>query len=506
VVIKSSFQKFLIVFSCSLLIISKNSLAFAGKNSDLVKIAKAIRPTTDFIKPEPFERRPGGAATVFKFLNQNSFSHNSANMSFERELDFKIGNAFFRRIWVSSPASTISADGLGPLFNARSCQNCHIKDGRGHTPSANWPKDDAVSMILRLSIPPQNKEQKKLILENRLKNIPDPTYGFQLQDLAIQGHNAEGKIRIEYKEIEKKFADGTIVSLRKPNYSIISWKYGSPNKELQISPRIAPPMIGLGLLEAISEKDILINEDPGDKNNDGISGKANKVWDIKAKKVKLGRFGWKAGEPNISQQSSKAFNGDIGISAPLAQEPWGDCSQKQNKCRNAPNGNTPSQNNLEISLESMKKIIFYAKNLGVPARRDIEKPNVLAGKKLFYKTGCISCHRPKFVTRRLPNNLEQSFQLIWPYSDMLLHDMGEELADERPEGLANGKEWRTPPLWGIGLTKIVNGHTQFLHDGRARNLLEAILWHGGESKHIIKNFLKFNSKERIELLAFLNSL
>ena len=366
--------------------------------------------------------------------------------------------------------------------------------------------DDAISMILRFSIPPQNKEHRKLILESRLNNIPDPTYGLQLQDLAIQGHNAEGKIKIEYQEIEIKFDDGTIVSLRKPTYSIVNWKYGPPHKQLQISPRVAPPMIGLGLLEAISDMDILYNEDARDHNNDGISGKANKVWNTESKMVSLGRFGWKAGEPNINQQSSKAFNSDIGISAPLTEKPWGDCSLRQKKCRNAPNGNSPSQNNLEISFEAMNKLIFYAKNLGVPARRNIENPKVLFGKKLFYQTGCISCHHPKFITRRLPSNPEQSFQLIWPYSDMLLHDMGEGLADRRSEGLANGREWRTAPLWGIGLTKTVSGHTQFLHDGRARNLIEAILWHGGEAEHIKQKFLKFTSKERNQLLAFLNSL
>ena len=503
-IIKISYQKFFLLFSGYILITSSNS--FANKNFDAERITKILRPTTDFSKPEPFERRPAGAATVFKLLNTNSFSHSSANMTFKRELDFKIGNAFFRRIWVSSPASTISADGLGPLFNARSCQNCHLKDGRGHPPSANWPEDDAISMFLRLSIPPQNKEHRKLIFENRLKNIPDPTYGLQLQDFAIQGHNSEGKMEIEYKEIEIKFDDGTIVTLRKPQYSVVNWKYGPPHKELQISPRVAPPMIGLGLLEAISDKDILSNEDSRDKNNDGISGKANKVWNNKTKRISLGRFGWKAGEPNISQQSSKAFSSDIGISAPLSNKPWGDCSPKQKKCLNAPNGNTPSQNNLEISFEAMNKLIFYAKNLGVPARRNIENPKVLFGKKLFYQTGCISCHHPKFITRRLPSNPEQSFQLIWPYSDMLLHDMGEGLADRRSEGLANGREWRTAPLWGIGLTKTVSGHTQFLHDGRARNLIEAILWHGGEAEHIKQKFLKFTSKERNQLLAFLNSL
>ena len=500
------FQKYYLLFLIFILTPPLIPFLLAKKDNESLRIAHVIQPTTDFSKPEAFERRSAGAATVFKLLNQNSFSHNSANMSFERELDFKIGNSLFRRIWVSSPASTKSADGLGPLFNARSCQNCHLKDGRGHSPSANWPVDGAVSMFLRLSIPPHTREHHRLISENRIKNIPDPTYGSQLQDLSIQGHHAEGKVYIEYEEIEVIFSDGTVVSLRDPKYSIISWKYGKPHEKLQFSPRVATPMIGLGMLGAISENDILNNADPEDKNNDRISGKANLVFDLQSQRISLGRFGWKAGEPNIRQQSSKAFNSDIGISAPLANTPWGDCSINQKKCRNSPNGNTPSQNNLEISHEAMEKLVFYAKNLGVPARRDIEKSEVLAGKKLFYETGCTGCHSPKFVTKRIPEQPEQSFQLIWPYSDMLLHDMGEGLADQLTEGLADGSEWRTPPLWGIGLTETVSGHTQFLHDGRARNLIEAILWHGGEAELIKQKFIKFNSKMRSEILAFLNSL
>ena len=227
---------------------------------------------------------------------------------------------------------------------------------------------------------------------------------------------------------------------------------------------------------------------------------------IQKQDVSIGRFGWKAGEPNLRQQASAAFNIDLGISGPLSKSHWGDCTTFQQKCRNAPNGNTPEQNNLEISLKSMDKLVFYSQNLAVPARRNLGNKQVLAGKKLFYETGCISCHRPKFVTKILPNQPEQSFQLIWPYTDLLLHNMGEGLADNRPEGEANGFEWRTAPLWGIGLTKIVSGHTEFLHDGRARNLLEAILWHGGEAENSKKKVLTFDKEERQALLSFLNSL
>ena len=247
------FKKCLQFLLISIVFSFTNFTTTTALEANFKRIAKIISPTNDFSKPESFERRPAGAATVFKLINQNSFSHSSANMSFERELDFKVGNGFFRRVWVSSPASTKSADGLGPIFNARSCQGCHLKDGRGHTPSGNWPADNAVSMFLRLSIPPQNEYQRSLIANHIVKVIPSPKYGIQLQDIAIQGHNEEGKMHIEYEEIPMYFTDGKVVYLRKPTYSIIDWQYGVPNTELLTSPRVAPPMIGLGMLEAISD-------------------------------------------------------------------------------------------------------------------------------------------------------------------------------------------------------------------------------------------------------------
>ena len=165
-----------------------------------------------------------------------------------------------------------------------------------------------------------------------------------------------------------------------------------------------------------------------------------------------------------------------------------------------------AQSTVEASAALFDLLVFYTRNLGVPARRDIGEPQVLAGKRLFYEANCIGCHTPKFVTRRDSIGEEQSFQLIWPHTDLLLHDMGEGLADGRPEGEANGREWRTPPLWGIGLTKTVSGHTLFLHDGRARNLLEAILWHGGEAEASKERVVAMTREERAALLAFLRSL
>ena len=196
----------------------------------------------------------------------------------------------------------------------------------------------------------------------------------------------------------------------------------------------------------------------------------------------LGRFGWKAGIPTIAQQAAEAFNGDIGISSTMIPAGSGDCTEKQPDCLNAPNGNSPNYQNVEVGDDLFKLVEFYSQNLAVPARRKPDDAQVLHGKAIFYQSGCASCHNPKFVTGEVPDQPHLSHQLIWPYTDMLLHDMGEGLADNRPEGAASGSEWRTPPLWGMGLTETVSGHTLFLHDGRARNLTEAILWHGGEAR------------------------
>jgi len=454
---------------------------------------------------EPGEQFPGGATTHRKKINKNAFSHGSANMSFEKELDFKIGNGVFRRLWVSAPASTQAADGLGPLFNARSCERCHLKDGRGHPPTENG-NDNAISMFLRLSIPPQNQEQQQLIVQHKQTVIPEPTYGGQLQDFSIQGHPAEGKMKITYTEQKIALADGELITLRKPDYSINRLAYGHLHPDTLMSPRVAPQMIGLGLLEAIHEDNVLSYADPDDRDGDGISGKPNRVWSQEFNKVMLGRFGWKAGSPSVNEQSQAAFAGDMGISVPLFPNGAGECTDKQKDCQQTPNGNSPQYENLESGLKMTDLTVFYSRNLAVPMRRNYNAPEVLKGKKIFYETGCQHCHRPQYMTRKDSIGKEQSEQLIWPYTDLLLHDMGDGLADNRPEGEANGKEWRTPPLWGIGLTPIVNNHSFYLHDGRARNLLEAILWHGGEAEPHKQKVIKMSKQDRKNLLTFINSL
>ncbi|WP_421707495.1 di-heme oxidoredictase family protein [Algihabitans sp.] len=457
----------------------------------------------DFSKAEAFERWPGGGGTSRKLINRDAFSHPLETLTFEEEQLFRVGNGIFRKLWVSSPASTQASDGLGPLFNARSCQRCHLKDGRGHPPAEG---ETAISMFLRLSIPPQNEAQRQLLESGQVGVIPDPVYGGQLQNFAVPGHLAEGQMTITYEEVPVELNGGETVSLRKPVYGIADLGYGPTHPELMVSPRVASQVIGLGLLEAIHEGDILAQADPDDADGDGISGRPNWVRDDTTGELVLGRFGWKAGNPNVRQQSAHAFTGDIGISTSFTPYHAGECTEAQTACQAAPTGVQVALGDVEAPDTVLDLVTFYTETLAPPARRDLEEPEVLRGKELFHASGCAACHTPKYVTRRDAAIGGTSFQLIWPYTDLLLHDMGEGLADGRPEWQATGREWRTAPLWGIGLTETVNGHTFFLHDGRARNLLEAILWHGGEAQAARDAVVAMTPEERDDLLAFIGSL
>lgn len=470
---------------------------------DLLRVQSVTAMTDNFSKAERFESMQGGAGTSRKYPNQDAFSQSNANLTFEEEQTFKLGNALFRKLWVSAPSSTQASDGLGPLFNARACQSCHIKDGRGHPPEGD---KDATSMFLRLAKAPQDETERKALETLRTQTLPDPIYGGQLQDLAVPGLVAEGHMVISYQEMPVKLADGTVVSLRRPSYSVANLGYGDLHPDTTLSPRIAPQMIGLGLIEAIHPSDILALADPNDANNDGISGRAQIKRDAETGILQLGRFGLKAQNPTVRAQSVSAFAGDIGISTPDLKLHYGDCMPLQFQCLSFPTGVQPRLGDSEAPDPVMELVSFYSSNLAVPARRDVADPTVLKGKNLFYQAGCTACHTPKFVTSRDADNKAHRFQLIWPYSDFLLHDMGQGLADQQTVGLANGREWRTPPLWGIGLTETVSGHTYFLHDGRARNLKEAILWHGGEAQKARDRFADMSRDERDALIRFLESL
>ncbi|WP_259669837.1 MULTISPECIES: di-heme oxidoredictase family protein [unclassified Rhizobium] len=471
--------------------------------ADLARVADITQPTQDFSKAEQYEAMQAGATTSIDPVTEDSFSHISANIPFEEEQNFRLGNALFRKLWVSAPSSTQASDGLGPLFNARSCMSCHVNDGRGKPPEGG---PSAVSMVLRLSRAVATPVEKKAIARADVVNFPDPAYGHQLQDLAVPGLAAEGRMTISYHDEKVTLGDGETVSLRRPAYGVKNLAYGPLDPATTISARVAPAMIGLGLIEAIPEADILAHADPDDTDGDGISGKAAIVRDHRSGKITLGRFGWKAQNATVRDQSADAFANDVGISTPDQPDAQGDCTKAEEKCLEMPTGVQKRLGAEEAPGPVLDLVTFYSENLAVPARRKASFPDTLRGKRIFYETGCISCHVPKFVTARNTPDEAQSFQLIWPYSDFLLHDMGDGLADGQQVGLASGREWRTPPLWGIGLTRTVSGHSFFLHDGRARNVTEAILWHGGEAEKARNAFSSLSKDDRAALITFLESL
>jgi CxxC motif-containing protein (DUF1111 family) len=435
-----------------------------------------------------------GGATSVRIANASAFSLPAANMPLSRRLDFSVGNSFFRNPWVIAPSSTAARDGLGPLFNTNACQNCHIKDGRGHPPEPGHVNQ--VSMLVRLSIAPRadGSDAEALRVHG---NVPEPTYGLQLQDFAVANLAAEGRVNVAYWEFPVTLADGTIVMLRRPMVSISDLGYGPLHPDTELSARVAPPMIGLGLLAALTAEDILSREDPEDSDGDGISGRANRVWDASGSITVLGRFGWKAGQPNLSQQNAAAFNNDMGITSLLLSRE--ECPFSKDVCRSL-SGGAP-----ELEPHIHEQVDFYTANLAVPVRRNLDDPAVHAGWQVFLDAGCAACHTPTWTTGASPHEW-LSNQTIHPFTDLLLHDMGPGLADGRSEFLASGSEWRTPPLWGIGLTETVGGHFSLLHDGRARNLLEAILWHGGEAAASQQAVRQLPTRQRNDLLAFLNSL
>ncbi len=425
-----------------------------------------------------------GGATTFTKLNpnvslaQHAYSQPATNLGTQERASFTLGNSFFTSPWVSAPSSVSTRDGLGPLFNAAACQDCHIRDGRGRPPDGN----SAISSLLRIALD---------------SGRPDPVYGNQIQDLALPGARAEAVLGIDWEYSERRLAGGEIVSLRKPVPALTNLGYGSL-QATHTSLRIAPPLIGMGLLELIDENDLRAVADEFDADGDSISGRIHWLSGVEGRQV--GRFGWKASQPSVRQQSLAAFANDMGISS--AHFPDEICTPEQSVCREFPVGGRPE---LEPAIE--EAVVFYVRHLAVPARRAVAAPEVVAGKVLFFELGCAACHRPQWTTVTSPDSPALSKQVIWPYTDLLLHDMGDGLADGVIEGDAAGAEWRTPPLWGIHLAKVVGGQgIGYLHDGRARNFKEAILWHGGEAAASSEAFAMLPKGQRENLLSFLKSL
>lgn len=447
------------------------------------------------VAAEPNRAMPGSS---FSAADRQAFMHPVDGIPFAQRMNFVLGKAIFEKLWVSSPSSTTASDGLGPLYNARSCFRCHINNGRGIPPDEQG-SHNRNGLLIRLGIPGSGHLEPRGV-------TPDPVYGAQLQTFAVKGMPAEAGIRLTYRTHLVELQGAEPVELQQPVYQLTDPGYGSFHPQLQMSPRLAPAMTGLGLLELIPEADILALEDPDDRNGDGISGRANRVFHPDHEQPQLGRFGWKAGEPDLQRQNANALNTDIGISNPDYPRPGGDCTAAQEACLKAPNGNTEAQDGLEASVQMMEMLLFYTRHLAVPPRRNSTDPEVQAGERVFAELGCSLCHTPSHKTGQADDRPALSGKVIWPYTDLLLHDMGTALADGRPEFAASGREWRTPPLWGLGRHQAVSGERALLHDGRARTLTEAILWHGGEAENARERFRQLTPQQRKQLISFLESL
>ena len=446
-----------------------------------------VLPLRDMLLSIPLTAQLGGEGTR-PIASDNAFALQTPNSPKRHQRPFSFGNRLFNTNWVEAPGSVKAFDGLGPMFNRVSCSGCHTKDGRGRPPENNQGPMD--SMLLRVSIPGRSENGGVM---------PHPDYGDQISERAILHVAAEGRAEISYTEIPGTYGDGEKFSLRKPQYAISDLKYGDLGKDTMISPRVAPAMIGLGLLQSVPDETLLALADPDDNDGDGISGRPNEVWDSAAKKKTLGRFGWKANQPNLRQQNAGAAVGDIGIATSLASGQ--NCTTAQTDCTNAINGGAP-----EMSDEFLEKLTLYTMTIAVPAQRNANDPAVKRGEELFRAMGCASCHMPTLQTKSVEKFPELANQTFHPFTDLLLHGMGDGLADNRPDFQASGQEWRTPPLWGLGLIPVVNKHDLLLHDGRARGIAEAILWHGGEAEKSREVFRNTAGPGREALIAFLNSL
>jgi len=428
----------------------------------------------------------GGDGTVFD-TSRNAFSLPARNLREEHRSAFFVGNSFFNQNWVVAPASVAGRDGLGPLFNARSCSGCHFKDGRGRPPDSDEPMD---TMLLRISVPGTDRHGAPK---------PEPVYGDQIQNQSIPGVVREADVLVSYEEAPGEYADGEKFSLRAPSYRLANLGYGPIAQPLLMSPRVSPAMIGLGLLEAVPDATLRRLADPDDADRDGISGRVNMVWNHLTNTTAIGRFGWKAEQPSVLQQTAAAFVGDIGITSSLFRA--------ENQTPGQHVAAAPRVNGEpEVSERILQAVALYARSLAVPAARTSDDPRAVRGRQLFMAARCGACHAAELETGAYSDLPELANQRIHPFTDLLLHDMGDGLADDRPTFAATGREWRTAPLWGLGLVAKVNGHTFLLHDGRARNFSEAILWHGGEAAASRQRFRAMSTQDRAALIAFLESL
>lgn len=422
------------------------------------------------------EALSGGETTVFQ-SGQNAFSMPLANLSRENRRLHAVGNSFFNKPWVAAPASTTARDGLGPLFNTASCSACHVRDGRGRP-------DPEGLMVFKI--------------RSGSDGGPHPVFGNQLSMNAIAGAAPEGRVTVTYETQQGYFDDQTLFALRKPKVSVaLDSQYEGGDSPLIVSPRIALPVFGVGLLEAVPETALFALADPEDEDGDGISGRIRVVKSGDFQTV--GRFGWKADQPSVRLQTAAAFRDDMGITSSLFSEENHSSAQSE-RWKELPEDPSP-----DVSDRTLERVVVYLQSLAPPAARNTENPDFAKGKAIFHSVGCADCHLPELKTGEEALLPELAGQIIRPYTDLLLHDMGKGLADPAGSG-PDRAEWRTPPLWGIGLNQAVNGNAFYLHDGRALSIEEAILWHGGEGDRSREKYKALSKAERSRLLGFLNSL
>ena len=428
-----------------------------------------------------------------------AFSLPVPRLDAEQREAFAAGKEQFNEAWVVAPDPD-GVWGLGPTFNEDRCARCHEANGRSPAPAHGKPAERG--FLVRLSVPGVTPQGAPL---------PHPDYGDQLQNRGTDDRvPAEGKVVVHYSERAVTLPDGDTVSLRTPRLEFRDLQFGALGPDTLTSPRVAPAMIGLGLLEWVPEATLL--EIARAQVAHGISGRPNYVWDYENEVAVLGRFGWKANQPSLRQQTAAAFHGDIGATTYLFPEE--NCPAVQKQCLDLPSaskcggqgGCTGNQYRPEVIPSRLTNITLYLQALSVPARRRPNDPAVKRGEQLFADAKCAVCHVPALQTGPKTPIRAAANLTFHPYTDLLLHDMGEDLADGRPDFLADGREWRTAPLWGLGVLPAVNRHSDLLHDGRARNVTEAILWHGGEAQASRDAFAGMRREDRAALVRFVESL
>ncbi|MFA6195760.1 MAG: di-heme oxidoredictase family protein [Sulfurimonas sp.] len=423
------------------------------------------------------------------------FMQQVAGLSNEEQDKFIMGKSFYRTPWVEAPTATTARDGLGPLFNSNTCINCHPNNGIGSLYNEN--KIISRNYVTRVSIPSNGSKEHENMLQYS-GFVQEPTYGAQISSNGVHGVKYEAMPMIRYKDIKITYPDGNSLTLKKPLHGVENQLkelgYGAMQKDVILSNRLAPALVGLGFLEQLTDEQILSNQDINDTNRDGISGKANIVYSPLHKDFRVGRYTKKASAASVMEQSGAAAHNDMSLTNPFyASE---NCTQKQVECLNAPKAdNLRSGADFDLPLERLEAIAFYLKNLKIPNSLITQKE----GEKLFETIGCTKCHMPTF---KLSSGYE-----IKPFTDMLLHDMGANLGDGRSEFLATPNEWKTPALWGIGKYILTSSkEPELLHDGRAKSIEEAILWHGGEAQKSQNDFLNLSKKERNQLIQYIKEL